>query len=284
MNNAAMHGGAQALDVARRRDGNDVDPCDPGLADGPHHLETGDVGEIDVEQEQIGTRCRYHSQRLGTAAGLADDDEPGDLLDVGSMEVGHPEIVIHDQGADHARASAGAGLWPMGSRAVKTAPPWLTTVTWPPRRADTCLTSARPSPRRAPGAATLVVKPSEKMRSLFSPLMPGPESWTVMTTSPSSCRMETSTQRGRPCGEEATASSALSIRLPTTVIKSRGWPASPSRRLSGERRNWTPRSAATADLPSSSAPRTGSPTRSSSDSVSSCDTDDDSVVSCTASS
>src|ERR1700682_592858 len=60
------------------------------------------------------------------------------------------------QALHHVR-TPGSGVPDNGSRTVNNAPPWLRTVTSPPRRAATCLTSARPSPRREPGPASFVV-------------------------------------------------------------------------------------------------------------------------------
>ena len=103
-----------------------------------------------------------------------------------------------------------------------------------------------------------------------------------MTTSPSRSVTDTPTQRSD--GEVAAASTALSIRLPSSVIRSSLSSALRVITVSLPTLSSTPRSEAVAALASSSAPSTGSPIRSSSDSVSSWCTPDVCVISFIASS
>src|SRR5439155_1140675 len=184
VDHAAVHRGPQTLHVSRGGDGDDVDPGGAAFADRAHDLQPRDVGQVDVEEEKVRLRLCDQSQRLRSRSCLGHHAEARYLFDVGSVERRDPEIVVHDQRADH-DAPTDAGFALRGSRTVNKAPPWLITVTSPPRRAATCCTSARPSPRREPGPASLVVKPSEKIWPRSLRLIPGPESCTWMTTSPS---------------------------------------------------------------------------------------------------
>src|SRR5438874_3579680 len=156
MDDAALHCRAETLDVARRGNRDHVNPRRPCLADRAQHFQSGDVRQIDVKENQVGPRRGDQSQGIRAGSGLTHDREARHLLDVSAMQSGDPEVVVHDKGADHPVSTA-ADLAASGNRTVKTAPPWFTTVTAPPRRAATCLTSARPSPRREPGPANLVV-------------------------------------------------------------------------------------------------------------------------------
>src|SRR5439155_25092531 len=177
VDDAALHRGPQALHVARGGDGDDVDPGGAAFADRAHDVQPRDVGQVDVEEEKVRLRLCDQSQRLRSRSCLGHHAEARYLFDVGSVERRDTEIVVHDQRADH-DAPTDAGFALRGSRTVNKAPPWLITVTSPPRRAATCCTSARPSPRREPGPASLVVKPSEKIWPRSLRLIPGPESCT----------------------------------------------------------------------------------------------------------
>src|SRR5260370_23507255 len=136
----AVHRGPQTFHVARGGDGDHIDPRRAAFSDGAHHIQPRDVGQIDVEQDEIGLGLRDKSKRLGARPGLADDREPGYLFDVSSVERGHPEVVVDDQRADHGDATD-TGFVKSGKLTVNKAPPWLTTVTSWPRRGAPCCTS-----------------------------------------------------------------------------------------------------------------------------------------------
>ena len=157
MHDTAVHRGPQALHVARGGDGDHIDSGAAAFADGAHDVQPRDVGQVNVEQDEVRLRLVDQPQPVGAGPCLADHAESRHLLDIGSVERRHAEVVVHDQRADHAGVTTGRGLDASGRRTVNMAPPWLTTVTRPSRRAATCLTRARPRPRRDPGAATLVV-------------------------------------------------------------------------------------------------------------------------------
>src|SRR5437016_5234074 len=95
---------------------------------------------------------------------------------------------------------------------------------------------------------------------------PAPESWTLNTSSSRCSVTETLTHRSF---DDAAASRALSIRLPSSVMRSSLSTLLRVMTVSSLTRSSMPRSDATAAFASSNAPRTGSPTRSISDSVSS---------------
>src|SRR3979411_638838 len=139
MRASPVDGCAQALNVARGGDGDHVNPRDAGLADGSHHFQPGDIGQINVEQDEVGPGRVDQAQRFGARGRLANDGEARDLLDVVAVQRGDAKVIVDDQCANHAVAT-GTGLAVNGSRTVKSAPPWFSTVTSPPRRAATRLT------------------------------------------------------------------------------------------------------------------------------------------------
>lgn len=140
---------------------------------------------------------------------------------------------------------------------MKTAPPPARAVTraMPPYRSASRRTSARPSPRPRCAGDCFVVQPSAKIRSRASGGTPGPSSDTRSTTVVPSARSSTSTS-------ERAASRALSMRLPSTVTRSRGSTTRSGSKVAGETDRLAPRSAAIADLPTSRADNSGSLTRS----------------------
>src|SRR5829696_1236195 len=216
VDDAALHRGPQRLHVLRSRDGDHVDGF-VGLPKPPDHLEAAHVGQVDVEQEQVGPQAVDGAQGLGPCVPLPNRLEPRHPLDVGTVDRGRHEVVVDDEGADHDGAPLRAGSW--GRNAVKRAPPSFSTSTQPPsRRRTVWLTSASPSPRRPVPVATFVVKPSRKISSTSHGPTPGPESCTCTRTPSGSSRMVTATV---PPPTADTESSALSTRLPTTVTRSR---------------------------------------------------------------
>src|SRR5260370_1135295 len=77
----------------------------------------------------------------GRPGRAARDRETGNTFHVCEVEIGDAVVVVDHESADHA-------VTLMGRRAVKIAPPSLTTVTSPPLRRATWRTRARPKPRR----------------------------------------------------------------------------------------------------------------------------------------
>src|SRR6202521_1692868 len=226
------------------------------------HLQAGDVRQVDVEQHQLRPQRVDGMQRFGAGVGSPGDRETTHALDIGAVEVGHPVVVVDDEGADHAVAVTFSGM-----RTVNNAPPSLTTVTSPPLRRATWRTRARPNPRRLRPGPDFVLNPSWKIWPSRLSGTPAPESWTVITTS--SCCSVTDTLTHLSVTEVPAASSALSIRLPSSVIRSSLSRALRVMTVSSLTRSSIPLSEATAAFASKSAPRTGSPTLSSSASVSS---------------
>ena len=126
----------------------------------------------------------------------------------------------------------------------------------PPRRVTVCRTSASPMPWPV---ASFVVTPRSKTRSPSRG--PGPLSPTAMRSAASVASTATRTVG---VGVPAAASSALSMRLPTIVMRSRAGTGVASRRSGRSISKAMPRSLACAALPSSRASSTGSSTAESS--------------------
>src|ERR1700674_2951740 len=258
----AAHRRPQALALARRCNRDHVDRRTVVFAQLLQHLQARDVGQVDVEQHQVRPKVVDARERLGAGVCSGGDGKTRHAFDVGAVEVGDPVVVVHDKRADHVAAVTFSG-----SRTVNTAPPSLTTLTLPPCRWATWRTSARPKPRRLWPGPDFVLNPSWKIWPLRLSGTPEPESWTLITTS--SCCWVTDTLTHRSVLDDPAASSALSIRLPSSVMRSSLSRALRVIRVSSLALNSIPLSEATAAFASRSAPRTGSPTRSSSASVSS---------------
>ena len=127
MEDAAPHGPAQAVDVAGGGDGDDVHRGMVLLAQPAQQLEPRHVRQVEVEEREVGAQPVDLLQRLGAGARGAHHAEAGHPAHEGFVQLGHPEVVLHDQGADHEAAMTRAGR-----RTLKTAPPWLSTSTSPP--------------------------------------------------------------------------------------------------------------------------------------------------------
>src|SRR5439155_9244608 len=211
------------------------------------------VREVDVEEDEVGPALLGEAERLDRGVRLGDDGEALETLHVCPMDLGHAEVVFDDEDADHDARDPSAGR-----SAVKTAPPSLLTRSQPPRRCATWRASASPSPWC--DVPVFVVKPSSKISSATAVPTPGPESRTRTPTPSGPAWTATSTHP--PAPDEATASTALSTRLPTTVTRSRASAASAGRRVSPASRNSTPRSLAIEALASRRAASAGSPIRS----------------------
>ena len=92
------------------------------------------------------TRSGCSSSAASSAAApvcaTPDDLEPGRAADERAVHLGHHEVVVDDEHADHRAGTAS------GSRAENTAPPSsLRTPTEPPRRTQIVRVSASPNPR-----------------------------------------------------------------------------------------------------------------------------------------
>src|SRR5260370_6282742 len=262
VDNAASHRRAQALDLARRCDRDHVDRRMVAFAQLLQHLEAGHVGQVDVQQHQVWPQLVHARERLGAGVCSAGDGKTRHAFDVGAVKVGDAVVVVHDKRADHVVA-----VTLSGSRTVNRAPPSLTTLTSPPCRWATWRTSARPKPRRLRPGPDFVLKPSWKIWPLRLCGTPGPESCTLITTS--SCCSVTDTLTHRSVLDDPAASSALSIRLPRSVITSSLSSALRVMTVSPLTLSSIPLPQATPAFPTTSPPTTGSPTLSSSASVSS---------------
>jgi hypothetical protein len=138
--------GTDGLGVALGRDHHDGD----GAAAGPQplqDLQAADVGQVDVQQDEVRCEVGATVQRLGPRAGRPHDLETGRALDEPGMDAGHHEVVVDDEDADHVSSR--------GSRTVKTAPSSCVTVTVPCRWVVMSRTSGSPMPR-PPGTSGLL--------------------------------------------------------------------------------------------------------------------------------
>src|SRR5438067_4983463 len=262
VDHSPAHRCPQALDLTRSCDRDDVDRRMVVLAQMLQYLQARDVGEVDVQQHQVRPQLVHARERLSAGVCSAGDAKTRHAFDVGAVELGDAVVVVHDKRADHVAAPTFSGSW-----TVNTAPPSLTALTLPPCRWATWRTSARPNPRRLRPGRDFVLNPSWKICPLRLSGTPGPESWTLITTS--SCCCVTDTLTHRSVLEVPAASSALSIRLPSSVMRSSLSRALRVITVSSLTLSSIPLSEATAAFASRSAPRTGSPTRSRSASVSS---------------
>src|SRR6266536_1226241 len=253
----APHGAAQALHVAGGGDRDHVDRRVVILPEPAQHLQARHVGQVEVEQRQVGPQLENLLQGFAAAGSRAHHRETRHSRHVRLVQLGDPEVVLDHQGPNHGRVGTCSG-----SRAVKTAPAprWLATSISPAWLRAISRARANPIPRRRPPVLDLVLNPSSKPRLRSVLGTPAPESWT-RTTRSAPAVTETATQRSPV--DTAAASSALSIRFPTSVIRSPPSSTFSVSTVSSETRSSTPRSEATAALASRSAPRTGSPMRSS---------------------
>src|SRR5215207_2328743 len=253
-------GGPDHVQVAGRGDGDHVG----GPALSPHSsadVQPGHVGQVDVEQDEVDLADGQEPQRLATRVSDADHLKAGHPPDQFLVGGGEHRVVLdhehpdgHDRPSSEERAAAAAS----GRRMVNTAPPSVATSTRPSWRPTTWRTSASPSPRPCGRPPGLVDQPRVKACSSRPGSSPGPLSATRTSRSVSAWRTVTVTRRG--AGAAKAASTALSIRLPTMVTRSRGSiPVGPTA-VSSVTTSSTPRSWASAALPSSNATSTGSST------------------------
>src|SRR4051794_14926248 len=212
----------QRCNVLRCGPRDHVDVRLPGFAQRAQHLEPTQVGQVDVEEKQIGAKPARELERTATAVRFADDLIARHPLDVRPVDGRGHRIVVDDERADHDATATRE----YGRNTVKIAPPSDATSTQPPRLRAVCETSASPRPRRPAPVATFVVKPSRKISSTIAASTPGPESCTRTSVPSSSARIVTSIQ---PPPALATESSALSMRFAATVTMSRAFVASSSR-------------------------------------------------------
>src|SRR6266568_482863 len=249
-----LDGGADTGDVAGGGHGEHGGPVAGGLVEAAHDGQPVRVGEVQVEQHQVGRRVGGLPQRLRGGVCLPHDLEPVDARDVGGVDRGDPVVVVDDERGDHRAPTSTAAA---GSRTVKTAPGPGLTRTFPPACVTIRCTRARPRPRRSSPRGCLVVYPSWKIFAAASGGIPGPSSVTrTVIPSPSSARCSSTKL---PAGA---ASIALSSRLPTMVSSAWDRSAASPRSDSSDSPSRTPRSAATACLASSSAATNGLPIRS----------------------
>ena len=158
MHYTAPDGATQAVDIAGGGDGDHVDRWMILLAKTLQHLESAHVWKVDVQQRKVRSELIDRVQCALAGMHASGDLEAGHPLHVRRVQVGDPEVVIDDQGADQCGEATFSGM-----RTVKRAPPSLTTLTDPPWRSATCRTSARPKPRRFLPGPSLVLKPSWKI-------------------------------------------------------------------------------------------------------------------------
>ena len=146
MDDAALQGGAERLDVIRRCDRDDVHGRPARRVELPEDLEAGTVGEVDVEQHQIRALILRPGERITRGMGDADDQERWQALDEPAVDLRDAEIVLDDQRADRSGGRRRAHVAAVGIIAVNTAPPSFATRTQPPRRWATWRTRASPIP------------------------------------------------------------------------------------------------------------------------------------------
>src|SRR5690606_11932161 len=252
----AGHRGAHRLHLPGRGDDDDVDHRPVLLAQPVEDLEPGEVGQADVEQEEVQTQPAHRGERVGSGVDDVDDRELGQLLDEAAVQGGDGEVVVDDDHPNGHRAASSArdvAAIRGGGRVTRRGPPpgASSTQMVPPRRVTTWRTRVSPMPRvRRP---LLVETPGSKIRSRSAAGTPGPSSLT-RTTAVAPCRARLT----RTVPPAPAASTALSSRLPRTVTTSvvpSGWTSA-----SGSVTSSTPRSCAVAVFATMSAATAGSVT------------------------
>ncbi len=97
----AAQGGSQGVEVARGADDDDVEVLAAPLAEPAQHLEPGHVGQVDVEQDEVGPGGLDRPQGIGARAGDAGDLEALLTGDDAGVQARHHEVVVDDQHRDH---------------------------------------------------------------------------------------------------------------------------------------------------------------------------------------
>ena len=234
------------------------------------------VGQVHVEQQEVDVRVgREVSHRLAGRACHPGQLEPVEAADVLRVRLRSQLLVLDDE---HPNVDA-SSLAPPGrdDREAGAAEPGGVD-------GDRAPVAARhlTDQGQADAATTAGLARPTSLQHALGVLRRAPRSrcprrrWSTPSASPSTC----TTIRRSVCS--ATASMALSTRLPTTVTSSRGRTVSSSATTSPPTTRSMPRSAASAVLPSSRAARTGSWTAPTTWSVSTCASLSSSVAKSTA--
>src|SRR5437899_2185137 len=128
----------------------------PGRVQRTQDLEARAIGQVHVQQHEIGPDLLGEAQRFGRGVRLRHDGEALEPLHVRAMNLGDAEIVLDDEHADHRETAASDGR-----SAVNTAPPSLVTRSHPPRRCATWRTRAvRVMKRTASSARPSSISPA----------------------------------------------------------------------------------------------------------------------------
>lgn len=102
---AAGHGLADGVAFAGGGDGDDVDGWAGSGAQAGEDFESGDVGQVDVEQDEVGVQGVDGAQCLAAAVCFADDGEVGECFEEAAVDGGDGEVVVHDEGAHGLRVA-----------------------------------------------------------------------------------------------------------------------------------------------------------------------------------
>ena len=100
---AAAHGLAHRVEVAGGADDDDVELTEGWLAQPAQHVEAAHVGQVDVEQHEVGTSGAHRLE--GCPAGVHDANDLEARLsgDDARVHLGHHEVVVDDEHPDHRR-------------------------------------------------------------------------------------------------------------------------------------------------------------------------------------
>src|SRR6266511_1802035 len=125
VDHAALHRPAKGVHVLGRRDRDHVHRRRARLAKRAQDFEPADVGQVDVEEDEVRLEAPRELDRLPAGVSFADDLEAVHALDIRPVHRGGHVIVVHDERSDHRAASSRS--W--GRKAVKSAPSSFSTLT-----------------------------------------------------------------------------------------------------------------------------------------------------------
>src|SRR5690348_3601608 len=103
---AELDGGADAVAVTGGGDHDDVGGRGQS-SDSPEQIQAVLVRQIQVEQHEIRLQFSYRRFRFCRRVRLPHDAEVGYALDVRSIDVCDPEVVVDDECADHLTVAVG---------------------------------------------------------------------------------------------------------------------------------------------------------------------------------